>query len=194
MRRPFTATLLALLVTGGLAWPVQGGIVTGTLSGVSTLTPTNTPGVFVQNFTGSGTDTTYGAFEVQSQATIDFSNPPAITISGGTLTETFSQGTLFGTSSGRGTASGQGTATFMIDFVITGGTGRFVGATGEVTITGMITRTSPTTESVTGTYKGSLAFVPEPSTLAMFGPVGVVIAVWACRGRRRRAAMARTSD
>src|ERR1700675_1230268 len=100
MRRPITATLIALVATVGLAVHVQGGVITGTLSGDSTLTPTITPGVFVQNFTGDGDDTTFGSFTPQSLSTIDFSNPPAILISNGMFSETFLQGTLFGTSSG----------------------------------------------------------------------------------------------
>jgi len=84
---------------------------------------------------------------VTATSTVDFSDPPTLVISDGTLTETFLSGTLFGTSSGSGTASGLGTATFTIDFVITGGTGIFAGYTGEATLTGVITQTSPTTES-----------------------------------------------
>jgi hypothetical protein len=39
MRRPITATLVALVIMGGLNLPVQGGSISGTLSGDSTLTP-----------------------------------------------------------------------------------------------------------------------------------------------------------
>jgi hypothetical protein len=179
------ATLIALGVMGGLAVPVHAGPISGTLDGDSTLTPTGTPGVFVQNFTGDGDDTTFGSFTPQSTSTIDFSKPPAIVISSGLFTEVFSQGTLFGTSSGRGTASGTGTATVTLDFVITGGTGLFAGDTGEATATGTITSTSPTTESFTGSYVGSIAAIPEPSSLALLVPAAVVVF-----RRRRRGAMA----
>jgi hypothetical protein len=158
-------------------------MISGTLSGDSILTSTSTPGVFVQNFTGDGDDTTYGSFTPQSQSMIDFSKPPAITISDGMLSLTFVQGTWFGTTSGDGTASGLGTATFEVDFVITGGTGLFAGATGEATITGTIT--SSTTESITGSYVGSLSLVPEPSSLALLASAVAVGAVVVVRGRRR---------
>ena len=185
MRSPITTTLVAVVIMVGLVFPVQGELISGTLSGDSTLTPTSTPGVYVQNFTGDGDDTTYGSFTPQSQSTIDFSKPPNITILDGSLSLTFSQGTWFGTTSGSGTASGQGTATFTVDFVITGGTGLFAGATGEATITGTITSTGPTTESISGSYVGSLALVPEPSSLALLAPAVAVGAVVVVRGRRR---------
>ena len=181
---PITTTLVALVVMGGLVVPVQGGLISGTLSGDSTLTPTGTPGVFVQNLTGDGDDTVFGSFTPQSQSTIDFSHPPTILISAGTFLETFSQGTLFGTSSGSGTASGHGTAAVTVDFVFTGGTGLFTGATGEATFTGTITTTSSTTESITGSYVGSLTIVPEPSTLALLAPTITVGAVVVIRRRR----------
>jgi hypothetical protein len=185
MTRPITATLIALLVTASLAVPLQGGSISGTFEGDSTLTPTSPPGVFVQNFTGDGDDTIFGSFKVQSQSLIDFSKPPAITISNGMLFEIFSHGTLFGTTSGGGTASGNGTATFTIEFVVTGGTGLFAGATGDATLTGTITSTGATTESITGSYVGSLSVVPEPCTLALLAPAVAVGAVVMSRGRRR---------
>jgi hypothetical protein len=186
VRHSITTALVALVATGGLVLPVQGGSISGTISGDSTLTPTGTPGVYVQNFTGDGDDTTDGAFTPASQSTIDFSKPPAIVISNGMFSEAFAQGTLFGTSSGSGTAHGNGTATVTIDFIFTGGTGHFAGATGEATFTGTITSTSPTTESITGSYVGTLSVVPEPSTLALLVPAMAVGAGGAvCRRLRQ---------
>ncbi len=183
MRRPITAPLVALVALGGLVAPVQGGSISGTYSADATLTLTSTPGVFVQNITGDGVDTTFGSFIAQSSATVDFSKPPDITLSGGMFLETFSQGTLFGICSGSGTASGNGTATFSVDYVFTGGTGLFAGDMGEATLTAMVTRTSSTTESATGSYSGSL--VPEPSSLALLASAVAVGAVVVVRGRRR---------
>ncbi len=183
MRRPITAPLVALVALGGLVAPVQGGSISGIYSGTATLTPTSTSGVFVDNFTGDGDDTTFGSFMVQSSATVDFSKPPDITLSGGMFMETFSQGTLFGICSESGTASGQGTATFTVDYVYTGGTGLFAGDTGEARITATVTSTSSTTESATGSYAGSL--VPEPSSLALLASAVAVGAVVVVRGRRR---------
>jgi hypothetical protein len=185
MRHPITTPLFALVAGAGLVVPVQGGTISGTLTGDSTLTPTGTPGIFVQNFTGDGMDTTYGAFTPQSQSTINFSSPPDISVSNGTLSLIFAQGTLLGTTDGEGIASGLGTATVTLDFVITGGTGLFAGAKGDVTITATITQTSPTTESIDGSYRGTLSLVPEPSTLALLAPSAALVAAVVARGRRR---------
>jgi hypothetical protein len=133
---------LVLLVVS-VAWlivPAQAGSLGGSFDGVATLTPTTTPGVFIQNFVGDGTDATYGAFDATSQSTVDFSSPPNIVITNGTLTEVFAGGDLFGTGSGSGMANGHGSATFTIDFIITGGTGIFEHQTGDAVITGTITR------------------------------------------------------
>ncbi|HLN33156.1 MAG TPA: hypothetical protein VK395_35830 [Gemmataceae bacterium] len=185
MRRLITAAFVALVTLGSLALPVRAGLISGTFSGDSTLTATGTPGVFIQNFTGDGNDTTFGAFTPQSQSAIDFSNPPHITISNGMLSEMFSQGTLFGTTSGSGTASGQGTAIFTIDFVITGGTRLFARDTGEATLTGTITATGPTTEAINGSYTGSLtSSVPEPGNIALLVPAVAAGAVVVLRRRR----------
>ena len=186
MTRSLIVTLVALLAMGSLAVGVDGALISGTLSGDSTLSPT-APGVYVQNYTGDGDDTRLGSFTSASTSNIDFSNPPAVTISDGMLTETFAQGTLFGTTSGSGTANGLGSATFTLDFVITGGTGFFTGDTGEASIVGTIMSTGPTAESITGSYTGSLAFVPEPSTLLLFAPAAVLVAITLIFRRRRRA-------
>jgi LPXTG-motif cell wall-anchored protein len=168
----FAALVVAL---AGLAAPVQAEAISGTFEGDATLTPTGTTGIYTQNFTGDGDDTTFGAFTPTSQSTIDFSSPPNIAISAGTFLETFTNGTLFGTSSGSGTASGKGTATFTIDVVFTGGTGLFTGYTGEATLTGTITQTSPTTESISnGSYNGSLTAVPEPTMTTSILGIGLL--------------------
>jgi hypothetical protein len=182
MIRSVAATVIALVVMVVLAVPVHADSISGSLTGNSALTPTGTPGIFVQNFSGDGDDTVFGSFTPQSQSTIDFSHPPDIVVSNGMFLETFPHGTLFGTSSGNGTASGHGTATITLDFVITGGTGIFARDTGEATVTGTITQTSPTTESFTGSYTGSLTAIPEPSSLALLAPAAVVV-FWRRRGQ-----------
>lgn len=160
MIRSFAASLITLAVTGGLAVSVQAGPISGTLSGDGTLTPTGTPHVFTENYTGLGDDTTFGSFTVQATSTADFSHLPAVVVSDGMFTDTFSDGTLFGTNSGHGTVSGTGTATFTADIVFTGGTGFFAGAHGEVTSPQTLIRTSPTTVAGSGTYVGTLS-IPE---------------------------------
>jgi len=180
-----------MVVIAGFAVPGHASTIniSGTFSGDPTLTPNGTPGVFVQNLTGDGDDTIYGSFTPTSQSTVDFSHPPNILISGGSFTETFAKGTLFGTSNGNGTASGLGTATFTLDFVFTGGTGQFAGDTGEATVTGTITRTSATTESITGTYTGTLtAATPLPAALPLFATGLGALGLLGWRRKRKNAA------
>jgi hypothetical protein len=179
----YSLAAIVIIFAARLGTPLYGAAISGTLDGDVTLTPTGTPGVYSQSFTGDGDDTTYGAFTPSSTSMADFSKPPGILISDGMLTETFAHGTLFGTSSGDGTASGTGTASLTIDFVISGGTGVFAGASGDVDVTGKLTMTSPTTESFVGTYGGALNGVPDQSsTLVMLVPS--VAAVFLGRARK----------
>ncbi len=165
--RALAAPLLLLVVTVCLIVPAYAGSIEGSFDGTATLTPTSTPGVYIQNFMGDGTDTKYGAFDVTSVSTVDFSNPPNIVITDGMLNQVFGDGTLFGTGSGTGIGNGHGMATFMVDFVITGGTGIFFGDHGTVTIMGDITQTGPLTEAISNaTYSGTLV-TPEPSSLGL---------------------------
>jgi hypothetical protein len=165
--RALAAPLFLLLATAFLIVPAYAGSIEGSFDGTATLTPTTTPGVFIQNFTGDGTDNTFGAFDLSSTSTVDFSNPPHIVITDGMLTQTFSDGTLFGTGSGTGMGNGHGMATFMVDFVITGGTGIFAGDHGQVMVMGDITQTGPLTEAISNaTYRGTLV-TPEPSSLGL---------------------------
>jgi hypothetical protein len=179
--RVLGASALLLVALVSLNSPALAGSLGGSFDGVATLTPTGTPGIFIQNFAGDGTDATFGAFTATSQSTVDFTSPPTIVITNGMLHEIFVGGTLFGTGSGGGMASGQGTATFTINFVITGGTGIFEHDHGTATITGTITQTSPLSEAVDATYTGTLN-TPEPSTLGLM----LVGAMSAYRIVRRR--------
>jgi len=185
MSRLIAAHLVALVGLAALAMPARAGSLKGTFDGDATITPTGTPGVYIQNFTGDGDDVTYGSFTPSSTSTIDFSSPPKIRITNGMLLENFANGSLFGTSSGSGMGNGMGVATFTIDFVITGGTGFFANVTGgEVTLNGTITQTSPTTEAISnGSYVGSFS-VPEPSSLTLLAPAAALAAVVTFRRRR----------
>ena len=179
--KSLTAILIAAVAP--LLTPLYGAAISGSLDGDVTLTPTATPGIFGLNFTGVGSDAAYGAFTPTSTSTVNISSPPNIQVANGMLTETFAHGTLFGTSSGDGTASGAGTAAVTINFLITGGTGFFAGASGDAVVTGNLTATSPTTASFAGSYAGSLNGVPDASpTMAMLAPV--VAAVFLGRGRK----------
>ena len=160
---PILCLALAVFVV-----PVHAGTLAGSFGGNATLTPTGSPGIFMQNLSFGGTDENFGAFAGSSQSTVDFSQPPQISVSNGMLSQSFAQlGSLFGTTTGSGIADGHGGATFTADFVITGGTGIFTNAVGEATVTGTITRTSPTTDTVDASYRGSFTVVPEPSTVAL---------------------------
>ena len=166
MRTP-SVSLAALLVTAGVIAPAGAGPISGSFEGDSIFTPTAIPGVLAQTYTGEGTDTTFGSFTVQSNSIVDFSSPPAISVNNGTLTETFAEGTLFGTFSGEGTTSGTGIGTATAEWVFTGGTGLFTDATGEGTVLQTIVKTGPTTASGSATYTGTLSLVPEPGSLAL---------------------------
>jgi len=169
LRSSAAGTFALLLISSiWLIVPAQAGSISGVFDGTATLTPTNTPGVFIQNFMGDGTDTTYGAFDVTSTSTVDFSSPPTITITNGMLQEVFAAGTLFGTGSGSGRANGNGTARFTADFIVTGGTGIFGRVHGTATIMGTITQTGPLTEAISNAaYTGTLTSVPEPSSISL---------------------------
>jgi hypothetical protein len=180
------ASSIFILASAVIPAPVRAGtIISGTFSGDATLTLTGTPGVYLQNFTGDGDDATYGSFTPNSQSTVDFSHPPKLDFSNGSITEVFANGTLFGTSSGDGTGNGQGSATFTIDFVITGGTGIFKGDAGEATLTGTITQNSATTETISnGSYTGTLTSAPVPPTWTMLIAGLLGLGFFAHRGRK----------
>jgi hypothetical protein len=173
---------MALIVVSGVMTSAKAAAISGSFDGVSTITPTGTPGVFTQSFSGDGDDTTYGSFTPTSTSTVDFSNPPNIVITNGMISLAFSNGTLVGTSSGTGKGNGQGVATFTADFVITGGTGIFANDIGNVMVTGTITTTSPTTEAIDASYTGSLTTVPEPSTVLLMA-AGMAGVVWRRRNQ-----------
>src|SRR5262249_33764235 len=113
MRRSGAASLIAVVAVGLLVGPAHADLIlSGHVEGDGVLTPTGPSGMFVQHLTGEGDDMTLGHFTIQSQAMIDFSHPPSLVAPTGMASLIFSEGTLFGTSSGMGTASGDGTATF----------------------------------------------------------------------------------
>jgi hypothetical protein len=116
--------------------------------------------------------------------------PPPTTYSGGVFTFAFDAGDEFS-----GTYSGFFTATDIanvlnstVNYVVTGGTGRFAGATGTIQGLGTLDR-RPLRPLNDLTLNGTLDLpaVPEPATWAMmimgFGMVGAL-------GRRRRAGLA----
>jgi hypothetical protein len=184
MTRAIAAIAVALMLVGAVAPPVHAGSLMGTFDGVSTLTPTGTPGIYLQSFTGDGDDDTYGSFTPSSTSMIDFTNPPKISVTDIMFSLDFSQGSLFGTGTGGGTGNGHGMGTFSADIVFTGGTGIFFDAMGSVTIMGTLTQTSPTTLDISdGSYIGSFS-VPEPNTLVMAAPALAIGSMVVFRRRR----------
>jgi hypothetical protein len=70
--------------------------------------------------------------------------------------------------------------------VFTGGTGIFAGATGDAAVTGTITSTSATTESISGTYTGNLtAATPIPAALPLFATGLSALGLFGWRRKRK---------
>ena len=160
-------TLLLFAVTLCLIVPAYADSISGTFDGNATLTPTGTTGVYIQNFSGDGTDDRYGAFDVTSMSTVDFSNPPNITFTDGMLLETFGGGTLFGTGSGTGLANG----TVWRRLRSTSSSLAELGYFSETTVRRRSPETSPRparlTEAISNaSYTGTLV-TPEPSSLGL---------------------------
>jgi len=162
MIRSLAATLFGLFLMGGLAVPAQADTTptSGTLTGNTTLTATSDLFVFDSSFTGSGVDAVSGAFTTTNMGTIIFTSLVTFE-SSGTFEDVASGGTLFGSFTGNGFFIGIGSETVTVD-LITGGTGIFLGDTGEVTVTG----TTNAAGAFKGTYVGFIK-TPEPSSLAL---------------------------
>jgi hypothetical protein len=118
--------------------------------------------------------------------------PPPTTYSGGVFTFAFDAGDSFtGSYSGFFTPSDVANVlNNTIEYVVTGGTGRFLGATGTIQGVGTLDRRVPSainTLALSGAL--NLPAVPEPATWAMlvlgFGGIGGVL-----RASRRRAELA----
>jgi len=172
MIRSFAVTLIALVMLGVLAVPVQANSTStsGTLTGTSTSTPTANPAVFDSSFAGSGVDSVSGPFTGTNMGVLTFTSPTTF-ITSGTFVDVFPDGTVFGTFSGSGTETGGGNTNITFVTLITGGTGIFAGDTGESTVTGTSTATSSTTSSFTGSYTG-IVTTPEPSSQTTYSYTG----------------------
>lgn len=163
MIRTLAATLVTLVIIGGLALPVRADTVdvSGTITVTDTIGTEVSSGVYNYTGVGSGVDSVYGDFSFPTAGTLDFNNSTA----SGTFEEIFADGTLYGTSSA--TSSEIGTSTLYnvtVDETITGGTGIFADVTGgEININGI---SSSTTGTLNGNYTGTIT-TPEPSSLAL---------------------------
>lgn len=139
--------------------------ISGTVSATNFLVLTTPPNIFSATSTGTGVDTTSGAFTFSAAATSTLTDPTDFLVSNGTFMETFAGGTLTGTFTGSGTVNPITLATTFTDNLVFGsGTGIFAGDTGQATLsgTGVFALSGPSTSSYTGTIT-----TPEPSTLVL---------------------------
>jgi|GEM_PF-503198 len=140
---PQDNTILASPVAAGEQVPFK-----GSLEGVDIATAVTPPFVSTQ-VTATGNASHLGNFTFTELVTVD----TRTRIGTGTFLLTAANGdTVFGTSSGQATLIAPTVLTIKENMVITGGTGRFAGATGTFTVTRLKdTITGVTTGSFTGT-------------------------------------------
>jgi hypothetical protein len=151
-------TLLGLLVLVALALPMHaaaGDQVPFKASETGTfqlLGPCETSGI-VLDVTGTGHATHLGTYSAHYRECFD---PATGAVTGGSFTLTAANGdTVFGTYSGQVFPTGDPNVVVFEDpGMITGGTGRFAGATGTVTASGVA---SLATGEYTGTLSGSVS-------------------------------------
>lgn len=161
--------------------------------------PTSLPNVFQTTVTGESPDAPYGLtnLTINNYSTVDFntgqatydSDPAKFGLEGvpfGTLTLSDSDDKLFGTNSGTASLeAGSGTIN------ITGGEGRFVGASGSLNLSQIIT-SNPDPTGVNApiispaTISGSIQAVPEPRANATLIGIGAIATGFLLRRHRQR--------
>lgn len=139
------------------------------------------PNVLIDGIAGVGTSN-LGAF-----ATVESNclNPATGSLFGGLFTFRFGDGsTFFGTGTGTVVLPPiGGVAPNAFVYVVTGGTGRFAGATGRLESDGQVRFGPDGTTSNTFAYRGTITTVPEPSTVLLVG-AGLVGLAGVARRRR----------
>ena len=153
-RRMFAASLaLAVLAVLGLVGPVAAGEQVpfkGSLEGLDTTTPLDPPFVAV-TVEATGKATHLGNFTLTISATVN----RAIGAGTGTFVFTAANGdTVFGIQTGQATLTAPGVLTIVENRIITGGTGRFAGATGS--FTGTRLKDLVTGETI-GVFEGTIS-------------------------------------
>jgi hypothetical protein len=139
--------------------------ISGTLTASNFLVLTTPPNTYSGTSTGTGFDTTFGAFTFSSAWTSTLTDPTDFVVSKGTFLDTYAGGTVSGTFTGSGTVNTITDATaFTENLVFTSGTGIFAGDTGHATLTG--TGTFALSGPSTSSYAGTIT-TPEPSTLVL---------------------------
>jgi hypothetical protein len=141
---------LAVLALAGPALAQQQAPFKGSLQGVATVTPFIPPYIFTVVVTATGNGTQLGQFALAIPHTVDRSNMTAkgkylfVAANGDTLTACFSGQAML--------TSTPGVLSIVEVATITGGTGRFAGATGSFTCMRLFnTITKTTAGSFTGT-------------------------------------------
>lgn len=142
--------------------------ISGTINAANFLVLTTPPNIFSGTSTGTGVDTTFGAFTFSSAWTTTLTDKADFLVSNGTFVDTYATGTVSGTISGSGTVDTTLATTFTENLVFTSGTGIFAGDTGQATLTGtgVFALSGPSTASYTGSFT-QVSAVPEPSTLVL---------------------------
>jgi len=133
----------------GTTRPFEGSL-TLTLAAEPEFLPPSTVSV---HFTGTGTATHLGRFTATFDVLIDVANEPLETSSGSLTMRAANGDSLFGDVTGHATVDGDVT-TIVETVTVTGGTGRFAGATG----TFVINRQSTGLELLPGTMSGTLSY------------------------------------
>ena len=187
MFRLVSASLIAL---AGFVAPVQAGTIafsetdSGTLVEPLTFVFPNLVGTAALSGSGTGT---FGSFTFTANSDLTIFGPPpsftSVSITNGTVTVTYSDGTLFGTSSGTGTTNGT-TATDTINVIYTGGTGVFAGDTGTAT---ELETVDIDANTFTSTVTGTLTTTPLPTTWLMLLSGFVGLGLFAYRGSKKSA-------
>lgn len=108
-----------------------------------------------------------GAFALEASECIRF--PPGIGFDGRFEIFFDEGGRIFGTRTSTNTPVGPpGLFDIVGTFLVTGGGGRFAGATGTLIETARLDRSNPVRATTSGTFVGTLE-VPAPGMLALFG-------------------------
>jgi hypothetical protein len=153
-RHSFAASLaLAVLVVLGLTDPAAAGEQVpfkGSYAGVATVKPLVPPVVFVTT-QATGNATQLGKFTFTQQATVN----TRLHIGSGPFVFTAANGdTVFGTTSGNDKLTAPNVLTIVQKAIVTGGTGRFAGATGSFTD---IRSRNLVTGVVIGSFEGTIS-------------------------------------